>query len=151
MTKKHIIFKVGTSLYMIDIDLTDSIVRKKAEEIKSIPDSPPWIRGITYLREKLIVILDSRIKFHSPNIEMPESFLIMVVKHGELKDCGIIVDDIYKILDIDLEDIKEPNSFVKNSNNSITGAYLDGDEIVLRLDAELAFKIDREVLESIKK
>lgn len=144
MNNKYIVFSVDSNLYMIDIRDTNSIINKKEEEIKKFPGSPMWVKGLTSLRENLVLILDCRIKLGSKNIRIEDEYTVIVIKSGNLENCGVVVDEIVKIINIESEEILEPNVYIKSTNDSIDGVYLNNSEIILKVNMSNMFKINRE-------
>ncbi|MBN1523437.1 MAG: purine-binding chemotaxis protein CheW [Spirochaetales bacterium] len=94
-------------------------------EITSIPQTPPFIRGVINLRGKIIPIIDLRLKFEMDERDYTDRTCIIVVEiefEGEITLMGIVVDSIQEVVSIPEEKISE----VPYINSKVRSEYIHG-------------------------
>ena len=82
--------------------------------INSVPNVPDFVKGIINLRDKVIPVIDLRLKFQMEACEYTERTCIIVVEimlDEKIVYCGIIVDTVSEVLDVTEENIEETPSF----------------------------------------
>jgi purine-binding chemotaxis protein CheW len=92
--------------------------------ITTIPRTPPYVKGVINLREKVIPVVNLRVKFGMEEIAYTERACIIVVEikgHGGSVLIGIVVDSVSEVLSIKATDIEEA---------PMLGAKLDTDHIL---------------------
>lgn len=93
--------------------------------ITTIPQTPPFLKGIINLRGKVIPVIDLRLRFEMESIEYNERTCIIVVEIDAAKgiiQLGIVVDSVCEVLNILSEDIEEPPRFGTKLNTE----YISG-------------------------
>jgi len=92
--------------------------------ITTVPQTPPYVKGVINLRGKVIPVVDLRSKFGLDSMEYTERTCIIVVEipgMGKMIPMGIVVDSVSEVLNIKAGDIEETPSF---------GSRLDTDYIL---------------------
>ncbi len=139
---KYLTFSLADEEYGIGILKIREIIGMLP--ITSVPQTPPFVKGVINLRGKVIPVLDLRLRFGMEANEYNERTCIIVV---EIKgpagavQIGIVVDAVSEVLNIKAEDIEETPTFgVKLNTEYILGmAKMEGGvKILLDIDQVLS-------------
>jgi purine-binding chemotaxis protein CheW len=109
---KYLTFKIASEEYGIEILKVQEIIG--IMNVTRLPRTPDFVRGVINLRGKVIPVIDMRKKFDMDTQNDTEKTCIIVVQiNTDNKEVtiGIIVDEVYEVLDIDEEQIEPPPSF----------------------------------------
>lgn len=112
-------FQLGIEKYGIDIMEVKEIV--DYEEIRDIPNAPPYVEGIFNLRGDIIPIISLHKRFHlqRPELNEEDSLLILSIADMQL---GIIIDKILRVVTIETDDIQPPPQMI----SGIGAEYIQG-------------------------
>jgi purine-binding chemotaxis protein CheW len=116
-------FQLGEELYGINIMDVKEIVR--VQEIRSIPNAPPYVEGIFNLRSEIIPIINLHKRFHlkklvgSEEDELLSGFVILDIDGMKL---GIIIDRISRVITIHKEEVQPPPQML----SGIGAEYIQG-------------------------
>jgi purine-binding chemotaxis protein CheW len=94
-------------------------------DITAIPQAPPYIKGVTNLRGRVIPVIDLRLKFGLPPMDYGERTCIIVVdvrNESGVMQMGIVVDAVSEVLQVAADDLEPPPAF----GNTIQGSYILG-------------------------
>ena len=111
--------------------------------ITSVPQTPPFVKGVINLRGKVIPVMDLRLRFGMAESEYTERTCIIVVEmegSAGTVQIGIVVDAVSEVLNIKGEDIEATPTFGTNLNTEyILGmAKMEGGvKILLDIDKVL--------------
>lgn len=100
-------FKLGGNYYAMDIHFTREIV--ESLPITPIPRTPGYIAGMTNIRGEITTIIAINELIGISNQEqMPssEKFIIFVPEAAKGDNIGMMVDEVYSVLDVNEEDIE---------------------------------------------
>jgi len=139
---KYLTFALGDEGYGIGIIRVREIIGMMS--IRAIPKSPPFVKGVINLRDKVIPVIDLRLKFGMEELAYTDRTCIIVMDVGSNSgtvEIGIIVDEVSEVLNVQASEIEDPPSFGVNLDTSmILGmAKLEGGVKIL-LDTEQLFK-----------
>jgi purine-binding chemotaxis protein CheW len=102
-------FQLGNERYGIDIMEVKEIVR--SQEVRPIPNSPPWVQGLLNLRGRIIPIIDLHERFQIGHLPMEadeaDQGCIMVITVSG-KELGIVIDKILRVLAISSSELQSP-------------------------------------------
>jgi purine-binding chemotaxis protein CheW len=87
--------------------------------ITSVPQTPPYVKGVINLRGKVIPVMDLRLRFDIPAIEYSERTCIIVVEiAGALGTVplGVVVDSVSEVISIKTGDIQPAPTFGTHLN-----------------------------------
>jgi len=119
MTKNYIIFQISKNKAIIDIESIQEIV-VKPDDITPILDSDIYVEGLINLRGEAIPVIDLRLFLNVDKFNENESesdIIILILKHGT-KRLGIIVDAIYHVSEVNMEEDES-----KDNTNNLYNAY----------------------------
>ncbi len=116
-------FKISSELYGIDIMDVMEIIRLC--EVTPIPNSPDFIDGVINLRGDIIPIVDlkKRFNFEEKSFTEEEELLrgIIIIHANDLR-IGIIIDQVYRVINISRDEIKPPPQMI----TGIGAEYIQG-------------------------
>ena len=143
---KILIFKLGNEFYATDIMEIERILG--FEEPTLLPDSPSFLKGVINYENSVLPIINLLDKFKLEEENTDDKKIIVVRKNDE--KFGVLVDSVSEVLNISINDIKNPNSlrtlisqkyikgFIKRKENIIT--MLDLDRILTIEEEEIIFR-----------
>jgi len=140
---KVVIFKVENGEYSIDVNYVISI--EKEENITPVPQLPPFVKGITKVREELIPVIDLKNVLYNKVTEKNEQNKLIVLRTDDIS-FGIIVNDAKEILDIQADQFKEVGISAYQKTEYITNVINLESRLILMLDPTILL----ESLEGIK-
>lgn len=138
---KYLTFSLGNEEYGIGILKIREIIGMLP--ITAVPETPPYVKGVINLRGKVIPVVNLRLRFGMPEIEIGDRTCIIVVEtvgEGGVLPVGIVVDAVSEVLNIRAEEIEDPPCFgVRMNTDYILGmAKRDrGVKILLDIDRVL--------------
>jgi purine-binding chemotaxis protein CheW len=137
-TGKYLTFKIATEEFCIEIIKVQEIIG--IMNVTRMPKTPDHVRGVINLRGKVIPVIDLRLKFGLDPIADTDMTCIIVVQttcQEQSIITGIIVDQVYEVLDIEGEKIEDPPSFGTNINTSfILGMGKVAKKVISLLDID---------------
>ncbi len=135
---KYLTFALGQESYGLEINCIKEIVGM--QPVTSIPEAPPWMRGIINLRGRIIPVIDMRLKFGKPEKAYDDRTCIVVIDAQETL-AGLIVDTVAEVLAIGEDNIVPPPSLRSGAGNRVIKAIGKvGSEVKLLLDSEKLFQ-----------
>lgn len=76
----HVLFQVAETTYAIPASEVEQL--EMIEEITRVPDSPPFLEGIVYVRGRVVPVVNLRVRFGLPPIAFELSSRLIVVRLG---------------------------------------------------------------------
>lgn len=135
---KYLTFDLASEEYGIEILKVQEIIGLMP--ITKVPQTPHFIRGVINLRGKVIPVVDLRLKFEMETKEDTRRTSIIVVKvkrSGNNVTMGLIVDDVFEVIDIEKTDIEPTPEFGANVNTDfILGVGKMNQKVVMLLDVD---------------
>ena len=121
---KYLTFLLGHESYGISVLKVREIIRLM--DITSVPQMPPYVKGVINLRGKVVPIIDLRIKFALANTESSERTCIVVVQvktqAATSAFMGFIVDGVEEVVNFGVNEIEPTPDFgSKLDTNYILG------------------------------
>jgi purine-binding chemotaxis protein CheW len=118
-TRKFVCFLMDDQVFAADVRQVHEAIPFR--DITRVFQTPPFVLGVVNLRGNIVAVIDIRLFFGLPaSRPRPESRL--VVLHAEQTTCGILVDALAKVRDIEIGAIAPPPPTV----GGITADYVTG-------------------------
>ncbi len=119
MEGKYLVFSLDSQEFGIDISQVREIIGMLP--IRSLPESPPYFKGVVNLRDKVIPVMDLRLRFGMETRDYGDRTCIIVLDHS-LRDVaaqvGIVVDSVKEVAEIKTQEIEDTPSFGMNIDTS---------------------------------
>ncbi len=127
-------FQLGEEVYAIDIMEIKQIVNM--QEVREIPNAPPYVEGILNLRGAVTPIINLHKRFVLSKPEMSEEdkllsgFIILEIHNMTL---GVIIDKILRVVTLDAEMVQPPPQMISGIGvEYIQGVVnIDGNYIII--------------------
>jgi purine-binding chemotaxis protein CheW len=116
-----IVFKLDNKLYGVNIGQIREITR--ICEIAPVPNSPPYINGVTNLRGQVTTVIDLRRRLGLPLKGFDKESRMMVIE-SEGRSAGMIVDSVVEVTMLPRSDIEETPELARTDEDHT--AYLKG-------------------------
>ncbi|WP_461205980.1 chemotaxis protein CheW [Clostridium sp. DL1XJH146] len=130
---RYLTFTVGNEFYGVEIINVIEIVG--IQTIIKLPEVPEYIKGIINLRDKIIPVMDCRLRFKKASINYNDRTCIVVINIGDT-NLGLIIDSVSEVTSIPEDKIVPPPNLSKEGRKYIKGIGKDDKQIVLLLDCE---------------
>ncbi len=88
----------------------------KSLNLTKVPCVPPYIIGMINLRGDFLTVVDIKNFLSIPQSPVTDKTKIIVIKSDYIQ-IGIIVDEVFDMINIPLEKLHNKNSFTKYENN----------------------------------
>jgi len=147
---KYLTFVLGHESYGISVLKVREIIRLM--DITSVPQMPPYVKGVINLRGKVVPIVDLRIKFDLANAESSDRTCIVVVQvktqAAAAAFMGFIVDGVEEVVNFGAGEIEPTPDFgSKLDTNYILGMAKVRGKVKTLLDIDLV--LTSETLEQL--
>lgn len=120
---QYLSFTLGGEAYAINIMRVREI--REWEPLRSLPDTPAYIKGVLDLRGTMVPIIDLRQRFNLARIEYGPTtvIIILMVETGARQLLiGIVVDGVSEVLDTAAGEIRK----VPDLGSAISTRYMTG-------------------------
>ncbi|MBF0506104.1 MAG: protein phosphatase CheZ [Nitrospirae bacterium] len=126
---KYIGFLVNGNEYTVPINKVQEIIN--LPQITQMPQSPPYVEGITNIRGKIITIVKLRKFLGFPDKDGPQK--VIVLASGRVA-FGILVDGITGVISIEDSNIEHAETFMDDTGEAVDGVAKIDDRLIIMLD-----------------
>ena len=137
-------FTLGDEDYGVNILRVQEI--RGWEEVREIPKTPDYIKGVLNLRSMVVPIIDLRIRFGFEKVEYKTTTVIIVLlveKEDGSHVMGVVVDAVSDVLNIDPDNIKDaPNFGAKVNTKFMNGMVMVDERMVILLNVDKLLEQD---------
>jgi len=109
---QYLTFFVGGEEYAVNILKVKEII--EYDTVTVVPNTAPWIRGVTNLRGNVVPVIDLAIKFGLPASQTSKLTCIVITEvayHGEKLTLGVMADSVSQVIDFSENQIETPPPF----------------------------------------
>ena len=109
---QYLTFFVGGEEYAVNILKVKEIIEYGTVTV--VPNTSPWIRGVTNLRGNVVPVIDLAVKFGLAASQASKVSCIVITEvlgEGERITMGVIADSVSQVLDLSAEEIEAPPAF----------------------------------------
>lgn len=127
-------FILAEEIYGVDILKVQEI--RGWQDVTTIPNAPPHVRGVMNLRGAIVPILDLRRRFEMPEVELTPNTVVVVVNVLD-RTIGMVVDAVSDVVDMPQEDLRDAPDFGSNIDASFVQGLAPVDDtmvIILNVD-----------------
>jgi purine-binding chemotaxis protein CheW len=140
---QYLSFNIGGEDYGVDILRVQEI--RGWEELRPLPDTPEYVKGVLDLRGTIVPIIDLRIRMNMSDVEYHPTTVIIVLsveKEGsETQLVGAVVDAVSDVLDVTDKEIRKAPEIGSRMNDRYMRGMVSRDErMVVLLDVDQLFK-----------
>ena len=121
-------FTLGAEEYGIDIMVVREI--KGWSETTTIPNAPPYVRGVINLRGIVVPIFDLRARFGMGRTE-PTKMHVVIIVNAESRTVGLLVDTVSDIISVKQDEIRPvPEMGMAAGANFLAGLVTSREKMV---------------------
>ncbi|MGH8261327.1 MAG: chemotaxis protein CheW [Steroidobacteraceae bacterium] len=133
MSTLHVICRVADAEYAIPAD--EVYQMESFSGATPVPGAPPYVAGLVQVRQKVLPLVDLRIRFGLPPGEPSDSSRIVVLQLGD-RLVGMLVDSAREVREIAAEQFRPPPDVVARQSAGFVRSVtqLNG-RIIMLLDA----------------
>ncbi len=143
---QYIGFNLGEGEYTLPILKVREII--SIPTITKMPQSPPYIEGVTNIRGNVIPIVNLK-KLAGLDGSDKRGDRVIIVASGRIA-FGILVDGITGVINIDESAIEPPENVINRSSEIIGGVIKHDDRLLVLLETSaLIPSVDRDLLEDV--
>ena len=116
---KYLVFSLDSQEFGIDISQVREIIGMLP--IRTLPEAPLFFKGVVNLRDKVIPVMDLRLRFGMETKAYEDRTCIIVLDHsleGIAAQVGIVVDSVKEVAEIKTQEIEDTPSFGMNIDTS---------------------------------
>jgi purine-binding chemotaxis protein CheW len=109
---QHLTFMIAAEEYAVNILKVKEIV--ECEMVTAVPNTAPWIRGVTNLRGNVVPVIDLAVKFGLPPSKVSKlSCIIITEVHYENENLtlGVMADSVNQVVDFREDEVEFPPPF----------------------------------------
>ncbi|HTW57247.1 MAG TPA: chemotaxis protein CheW [Terriglobales bacterium] len=109
---QYLTFFVAGEEYAVSILKVKEII--EYDTITSVPNTAPWIRGVTNLRGNVVPVIDLAVKFGLPASQASKFSCIVITEvsyEGDKLTMGVMADAVSHVLDFSSDEIETPPPF----------------------------------------
>ena len=144
-----VVFKLADDLFAADVYSVERVLRHVAPT--AIPDVPPWIVGVIDYQQRVVPVIDLRVRFGLAGATVkPETRILILNSEGEW--IGAVVDAVVEVVTIDATALQPPPPIFRGlAGEYLRGLIRRGDRLVVCLDvARLLSTNDRLTLDQLR-
>jgi len=144
---KLVTFRLGEDLFAADIFSVERVLRYAAPT--PVPDMPGYIEGVMDYQNRVVPIVNLRLRFEMPAAEVGNNTRILVLNvAGEWIGC--VVDGVTEVAGFDRDAVAPPPKLFRGlAGEYLKGIIRRGDKLVIFLDVdELLSTTDRIALQT---
>lgn len=140
-----IVFRLGNESYGLSIDQIKEVVL--TPKVARMPQTPPYIKGLSNIRGTIIAIMDLEQKFGIQKTENSdiEAFKYTLVVENDTYKIGILVRDVPDTLTVAVEDIDRASEFVQYSSldaRCLMGVVTVEERLIILIDVLKIVEVD---------
>jgi purine-binding chemotaxis protein CheW len=138
---KYLTFALGKEAFAIQVSRVREIMG--IQEITAVPETPAYVKGVLNLRDKVVPVVDLRLKFDMRELDYTERTCIIVAQiespRGKLM-IGVIVDGVSEVLTLGTDDIEDTPDFGSGVETPyILGMATIKNKVRILLDINMVF------------
>jgi chemotaxis signal transduction protein len=128
----YILFSLAGTTYAVPSGLVQQM--DMVGQITPVPNAPPSVEGVIFLRGQVIPVVNLRVRFGFPRVPYDLKTRLIVIRQDG-RSVGLIVDTAREFVTIPDEAIQSPPEGITD----LSGRYLSG---IARLDNRLVLILD---------
>lgn len=141
---QYLSFRLGEEMFAVEVTKAQEVL--DYPNVTRVPQTPPFMLGVTNLRGSVVPVIDLRLKFGMSRAERTRETCVIVMEvsvDGETAVIGTLVDAVLEVLDLDGTQIEPPPRIgTKLKTEFIQGMGSRDDSFLILLDIDRIFSAD---------
>ena len=111
-TQQYLTFLIAGEEHAISILKVREII--EFDVVTTIPNTPPWVKGVINLRGSVIPIIDLAVKFGLPKSTTTKLSCVVITEvrmGGETLVLGVLADSVSQVVDLTADDVEAAPAF----------------------------------------
>jgi purine-binding chemotaxis protein CheW len=135
-TEQVLEFSLGEATYCVDIDYVTEIV--DVGDLTPLPNAPPYVEGVMDLRGRTTAVVDPTVVFDVDGTAAGDRRIVVFDPAiiGDRKATGWLVDEVYKVVQVDPETVAEAADPGESPVRGVLGHDDDDEEFVIWVDPQ---------------
>ncbi|UQZ89410.1 chemotaxis protein CheW [Deltaproteobacteria bacterium Smac51] len=133
---KYLTFSLGREEYGVNIFQIREIIGMRP--VRPVPQTPHYVRGVISLRDKVIPVVELRLKLGMSEVEYNSyTSIVVTMENNEigLGPVGVIVDDVSQVVNVRGTDVKPPPDLGgRPGEDFILGVFHQGETVRTIMD-----------------
>jgi purine-binding chemotaxis protein CheW len=122
-SESFILFELASNTCGVRSQTVQSV--DMVEHITSVPNTAPFVEGITFTRGQVIPSINLRIRFGFPGVPI-DSRARMLVLRPKGRTAGILVDSVREFVSIPASEIQRPGDVGHAMNRGLIDRFVEG-------------------------
>lgn len=130
---KFLLFHLGGEVQGVAITCVTEII--EMQKVTGVPGMPPYIKGVINLRNRVIPVMDLRVRFGMPAREYDDRTCTVIVRIGNVA-LGLVVDTVAEVHEIADGDVEPALDFGQTNKEGrfVSGLAKVGEKVVIVID-----------------
>jgi purine-binding chemotaxis protein CheW len=142
--EQYLTFFTAAEEYAISIAKVREII--EYDTVTTVPNTPPWISGVTNLRGRVIPVVDLAVKFGLQPSRISKFSCVIITEvmfQGEGLTMGVLSDSVSQVIDFSADEIEETPPFgTRIKTEYLLGMGAMGKKFCLILDIDKVLSAD---------
>jgi purine-binding chemotaxis protein CheW len=143
-TVQYLTFLTAGEEYAIGIVKVKEII--EYETVTTVPNTPPWIRGVTNLRGRVMPVVDLAVKFGMPASRISKFSCVIITEvmfQGEKLTMGVLADSVSQVIELSADEVEATPAFgTRVKTEYLLGMGALGKKFCLILDIDKVLSTD---------
>ena len=109
MSILHVIFRVGGAEYVLPA--SDVLQMESFLGATPVPGAPPYVAGIIHVRGRVVPVVDLRLRFGLPKIDLTMDSRVVVVELAD-RTVGLLADSAREVVKLAADQLMSPPSMM---------------------------------------
>lgn len=128
----HVVFKVGDADYVVSAESV--LYMESFTGATPVPGAPAFVAGLVQIRQRVVPVVDLRLRFGLPPAEPGLGQRVIVVQVDE-RAVGLLVDSAREVLDVPAEAVRPPPDLIAGQSQGFVRAVVAvRDRLLMSLD-----------------
>jgi purine-binding chemotaxis protein CheW len=132
---KYLLFHLGGEVQGVAITCVTEII--EMQKVTAVPGMPGYIKGVINLRNRVIPVMDLRVRFGMPAREYDDRTCTVIVRIGSVS-LGLVVDTVAEVHEIAEGDVEPALAFGRSREQArfVSGLAKVGEKVVIVIDPD---------------
>jgi len=136
-TSRWVTFRLDTETYAINVLSVQEVL--KDTKVTPVPGAPHYVLGILNLRGNVVSVVNARMRFGLPDIDVTDLTRIVMVEHGT-QSIGLMVDAVAEVVDIEAGEVVSTGGPGEDGSRHIEGTVTRGESLIILVDLDSLLK-----------
>jgi purine-binding chemotaxis protein CheW len=128
----HVVFEVGDAEYVVSAESV--LYMESFTGATPVPGAPPFVAGLVQIRQRVVPVVDLRLRFGLPPGEPGLGQRVILVQVDE-RAVGLLVDSAREVLDVPADAVRPPPDLIASQSHGFVRAVVAArDRLLMVID-----------------